>query len=147
MDLGLLANTSRKEVLLIILRSPVITWPAGLYMNGELAQVQSGGLNLKSSILSLKYKKKFHYFMSNENKNQGWQLISTKSLIYNKYSYSKHQVNVKRVDWLPAEARYWPFGEKAKANTVPLCPCISRTLLPSCKLHSRTVLSLDAVAM
>ena len=71
MDLGLLANTSRKEVLLIILRSPVITWPAGLYMNGELAQVQSGGLNLKSSILSLKYKKKIHYFMSNENKNQG----------------------------------------------------------------------------
>ena len=53
--LGPLANTSRKEVLLIILRSPVIMWPAGLYMYGELAQVQSGGLNLKSSILSLKY--------------------------------------------------------------------------------------------
>jgi len=41
--LGPLANL---EVLLIILRSPV-----GLYMNGELAHVQSGGLDLKSSIL------------------------------------------------------------------------------------------------
>jgi hypothetical protein len=41
--LGPFANTSRREVLLIILRSPVITWPAGLYMNGELAQAQSGG--------------------------------------------------------------------------------------------------------
>jgi hypothetical protein len=39
------------EVLLIILRSPVITWPVGLYMNGELAQVQSGCLDLKSLIL------------------------------------------------------------------------------------------------
>jgi len=27
-----------REVLLIILRSPFITLPAGLYMNGELAQ-------------------------------------------------------------------------------------------------------------
>jgi len=26
-------------------------WPVGLYMNGELAQMQSGGLYLKSSIL------------------------------------------------------------------------------------------------
>ena len=47
--LGPLANTSRKEVLLIILRSPAITWPVGSYMNGGLAQVQSGGLDLKSS--------------------------------------------------------------------------------------------------
>jgi len=39
--LGPLTNTSRKEVLLIILRPPVITWPAGLYMNGELAQEYS----------------------------------------------------------------------------------------------------------
>jgi hypothetical protein len=42
--LGPLANTSHREVLLIILRSPVIMWPVGLYMNEELAQVQSGGL-------------------------------------------------------------------------------------------------------
>jgi len=49
--LGPLANSSRREVLLIILRSPVITWPVGLYVNGELAQVQSGGLDLKLSIL------------------------------------------------------------------------------------------------
>jgi hypothetical protein len=34
-------------VLLIILRSPVITLPVGLYTNGELAHVQSGGLDLK----------------------------------------------------------------------------------------------------
>jgi len=46
-----LANNSRREVLLIILRSPVITWPVGLYLNEDLAQVQSGGLDLKSSIL------------------------------------------------------------------------------------------------
>jgi hypothetical protein len=44
--LGPLANTSRREALLIILKSPV-----GLYMNGELAQMQSGRLDLKSSIL------------------------------------------------------------------------------------------------
>jgi hypothetical protein len=49
--LGPLANTSRREMLLIILRSPVMTWPVGLYMNGELEQVQSGFLDLKSSIL------------------------------------------------------------------------------------------------
>ena len=47
--LGPLANTYRREMLLIILRSPVITWPVGLYMNGELAQVQSGDLDLKKS--------------------------------------------------------------------------------------------------
>jgi len=29
------------------LRSPVITWPAGLCMNGKLAQVQSGGLDIE----------------------------------------------------------------------------------------------------
>jgi hypothetical protein len=33
-----LANTSRREMLLKMLRSPVITWPARLYMNVELAQ-------------------------------------------------------------------------------------------------------------
>jgi len=33
--LGPFANTSRREVLLIILKSPVITCPVGLYMNGE----------------------------------------------------------------------------------------------------------------
>ena len=52
MDLGsrylcALANTSRREVLLLILRSPDIAWPVALYMNGELAQMQSGGLDLK----------------------------------------------------------------------------------------------------
>jgi hypothetical protein len=46
-----LANTSRREVLLIFLRSPITTWPVGLYMNGEIAQVQPGVLDLKSSIL------------------------------------------------------------------------------------------------
>ena len=56
MDLGSryvspLANTSRREVLMIILTSPVIAWPAELYMNGELAHVQAGGLDFKSSIL------------------------------------------------------------------------------------------------
>jgi hypothetical protein len=51
--LGPLANTSRREVLLIHLRSPVIRQPVELYMNGELAQVQSGGLDFKSSILRL----------------------------------------------------------------------------------------------
>ena len=49
--LGPLANTSRREVLLIMVRSPVIMWPVGLYMNGALVLVQSGGLDLKSSIL------------------------------------------------------------------------------------------------
>jgi hypothetical protein len=52
MDLGTgyfdpLANTSRRKELFVMLRSPVM-WPAGLYMNGELAQVQSGGLDLRS---------------------------------------------------------------------------------------------------
>jgi hypothetical protein len=51
--LGPLANTSRREVLLIHLRPPVIRQPVELYMNGELAQVQSGGLDFKSSILRL----------------------------------------------------------------------------------------------
>jgi hypothetical protein len=42
MDLGSgyfdpLANTSRRKELFVMLRSPVM-WPAGLYMNGELAQ-------------------------------------------------------------------------------------------------------------
>jgi len=39
MDLDPLANTSRRELVLIMLWSPLITWPAGLYMNGEHAQV------------------------------------------------------------------------------------------------------------
>ena len=43
---GPLANTSRKEVLLIMLKSPVIMRPAGLCMNGEHAQVQLEGLDL-----------------------------------------------------------------------------------------------------
>jgi hypothetical protein len=30
-----LGNTSRREALLRMLRLPVITWPVGLYMNGE----------------------------------------------------------------------------------------------------------------
>jgi len=30
---------------------PFITCPVGLYMNGELARLQSGGLNLKTSML------------------------------------------------------------------------------------------------
>jgi hypothetical protein len=34
-----------------MLRSPVIPWPSRLYMNGELADVQSEGLDLKWSIL------------------------------------------------------------------------------------------------
>ena len=42
---GPLSNISRREVLFVMLWSPV-----GLYMNGELVQVQSGGLGLKSSI-------------------------------------------------------------------------------------------------
>ena len=49
--LGPLSNTSRREVLIIMSRSPGITWSAGLYMNEELEQAQSGGLDLKSSIL------------------------------------------------------------------------------------------------
>jgi hypothetical protein len=37
---GPFANLSRREVLLIILRSPAMTWLAELYINEELAQVQ-----------------------------------------------------------------------------------------------------------
>ena len=33
-----------------MLRSPVIMNPVGLYMNGELAEVQSEGLDLKSTV-------------------------------------------------------------------------------------------------
>ena len=41
-----------REVSLILLRPPVIlTWSDRLYINGELVQVQSGGLDLKSSLL------------------------------------------------------------------------------------------------
>jgi hypothetical protein len=46
-----LSNTSRREVYEIMLRSTAISWPAGLYINGEHAQVHSGGLGLKLSIL------------------------------------------------------------------------------------------------
>jgi hypothetical protein len=45
--LGPLANTSQRQVLLIVLWSLLITWPVGLYMNGKLAQVQSGGLYIE----------------------------------------------------------------------------------------------------
>jgi len=48
---GPFANLSRREVLLIILRSPAITWLAGFYINEELAQVQWGDLYLKLSVL------------------------------------------------------------------------------------------------
>ena len=47
-----LANISRRELFLIILRWLIITWPVGLYTNGKFAQVQSGGLDFKSSTLS-----------------------------------------------------------------------------------------------
>ena len=40
---GPLVNTSRSKVLLIMLRSPVITWIAELYVNEELVHEQSGG--------------------------------------------------------------------------------------------------------
>jgi hypothetical protein len=36
---GHFANTSSREVLSIMLKSPGIAWPAGLYVNGEHAQV------------------------------------------------------------------------------------------------------------
>ena len=44
---GPLANALRRVALLTMLRSPVITWSAGLYRNGDVEQVQSGGLDLK----------------------------------------------------------------------------------------------------
>jgi hypothetical protein len=46
-----LSNTSRREVYEIMLRSTAISWPSGLYINGEHAQVPSGGLGLKLSIV------------------------------------------------------------------------------------------------
>jgi len=46
---GPLAKTFHREMLLITLRSSVITWPAALYMNRELAHVQSGGVDFKLS--------------------------------------------------------------------------------------------------
>ena len=36
---GRLADTSSREVLSIMLKSPGIAWPAGLYVNWEHAQV------------------------------------------------------------------------------------------------------------
>ena len=48
---GPLLNTFRRDVFLIKLRSPVMTWPAGIYMNGKLGQVQSGGVDFQSSML------------------------------------------------------------------------------------------------
>ena len=49
---GPLDNTFSNEVLLTLLRSPVITWAAGLNVKWELAyaQLQSGDLDLQSSI-------------------------------------------------------------------------------------------------
>jgi hypothetical protein len=44
---GLFANISHREVLIIMLRTPVIAWPSRLYMEGELVQVQSEVLYLK----------------------------------------------------------------------------------------------------
>ena len=43
--LGVLANTFRREMFSTMLRPPVhvhvvITWPGGLYFNGELAQLR-----------------------------------------------------------------------------------------------------------
>jgi hypothetical protein len=48
---GPLLNTFRRDVFLIKLRSPLMTWPAGIYMNGKLGQVQSGGVDFQSSML------------------------------------------------------------------------------------------------
>jgi hypothetical protein len=62
--LKLLFATSRREVLLIFLRSPITTWPVGLYMNGEIAQVQPGVLDLKSSILRSCNTCFYHYIRS-----------------------------------------------------------------------------------
>ena len=44
---GLFANISHREVLIIMLRTPVIAWPSRLYMEGELVQVQSEVVYLK----------------------------------------------------------------------------------------------------
>ena len=45
-NIGPLDNKFRREVLLTMLRSLVITLTAGLYVNWELAQVQSEGLEV-----------------------------------------------------------------------------------------------------
>ena len=37
----------------MMLKSPAMTWPAGLYLNGEFRQEQSGGLAFKSSVLKV----------------------------------------------------------------------------------------------
>ena len=66
--LGPLANTSRRRVLLIVLWSPVITWPVGLYMNGKFAQVQPGGLYIEimQHFLVVKYFCSYKLFFSIE---------------------------------------------------------------------------------
>jgi len=62
MDLGLqyidpLVNTSRREVLLIMLWSTVITWPSGLHVNGEhwrfVLEVEK--IEIKQDLLVVKY--------------------------------------------------------------------------------------------
>ena len=52
----------------------------------------------------------------------------------------------KQTTFLPADASIMPLGEKARARTELLCPDRSRTDLPSCTLHIRTVLSPEPVA-
>ena len=49
--LGPFANMLRSFSLATMFRSPVITWPAGLYLYGEVEREQSGGLDLKSAIV------------------------------------------------------------------------------------------------
>ena len=50
---GIMYNTFCREVLLKMLWPPVITRPAGLYMNGGTdAITESGGLDLKSMLRS-----------------------------------------------------------------------------------------------
>jgi hypothetical protein len=51
-----LANTSGREVLMMMLRSPVIMWPAIIHMNGEQ------GFDMISSILSEVRKRRGHIF-------------------------------------------------------------------------------------
>jgi len=48
---GLLTRILRRYSLSMMLKSPVMTWPAGLYLNGVLWQKQSGGLALRPSML------------------------------------------------------------------------------------------------
>ena len=50
---GNLARFLRTFALSMMLKSLVMTWPAGLYLNGEFRQEQSGGLAFKSSVLKV----------------------------------------------------------------------------------------------